>query len=82
MCLTFILRGELPHLWGEALVKLVLPGDERLAYCLFPKPQHAGVSSHLVHEGFKHHPFPGIWSPVRLHEGFQSGTHPHSASDN
>lgn len=35
--LTFILGGELPHLWGEALVELVLPGDEGLADCLLPK---------------------------------------------
>lgn len=80
--LTFILWGELPHLWRKALVELVLPGDEGLADCLFPKSQHTGVASHLVHEGLKHHPFSGIRSPVRLHEGFQSGTHPHSASDN
>lgn len=36
-CLTFILRGELPHLCREALVELVLSGDERLANSLFPK---------------------------------------------
>lgn len=79
--LTFILRGEFPHLWREALVELVLPGDEGLAYSLFPKSQHTGVASYLVHEGLKHYPFPGVRSPVRLHEGFQSGTHSHSASD-
>ena len=36
--LTFVLRGELPHLWREALVELVLPWNEGLADCLFPKP--------------------------------------------
>lgn len=80
-CLTSVLRGELPHLWREALVELVLPGNEGLAESLFPESQHTRVASHLVHEGLKHDPFSGIWSPVRLHEGFQSGTHPHSASD-
>lgn len=39
------------------------------------------MASYLVHEGFKHHPFSGIRSPIRLHEGCQSGTHPHSALD-
>lgn len=80
--LTFVQRGELPHLRGQALVELVLPGYEGLADGLLPESQHAGVASHLVHEGLKHDPFPGVRSPVRLHEGFQSGTHPHSASDN
>lgn len=79
--LTFVLRGEFPHLWGEAFVELVLPGDERLADGFLPKSQHAGVAPHLVHEGLKHHPFSGVWSPVCLHEGFQSRTHSHSASD-
>lgn len=80
--LTFVQGGELPHLRRKALVELVLPGNEGLADCLLPESQHAGVASHLVHEGLKHYPFPGIRSPVRLHEGFQGGTHPHSASDN
>lgn len=80
--LTFVLRGELPHLRREALVELVLPGNERLADGLLPEAQHTRVAPHLVHEGLKHDPFAaGVRSPVRLHEGFQSGTHPHSASD-
>lgn len=79
---TFVQRGELPHLGGEALVELVLPGNERLADGLLPEAQHARVAADLVHEGLKHDPFAaGVRSPVRLHEGFQSGTHPHSASD-
>lgn len=81
LLLTFVQRGELPHLRRQALVELVLPRNEGLADGLLPEPQHTRVASHLVHEGLKHDPFPGVRSPVRLHEGFQSGTHPHSASD-
>lgn len=33
--LTFILGSEFPHLRRKAFVELVLPGDERLADCLF-----------------------------------------------
>lgn len=79
--LTFVLRRELPHLRRQALVELVLAGDERLADGLLAEAQHARVAAHLVHEGLKHDPFAaGVRSPVRLHEGFQRGTHPHSAS--
>lgn len=39
--LTSILRGELPHGCGKALVKLVLAGDEGLADGLLPKTEHA-----------------------------------------
>lgn len=81
LLLTFVQRGELPHLRRQALVELVLPRNEGLADGLLPEPQHTRVASHLVHEGLKHDPFPGVRSPIRLHEGFQSGTHPHSASD-
>ncbi len=35
--LTFIQRGELPHLRRETLVELMLPGDEGLADGLLPK---------------------------------------------
>lgn len=62
--ITSILRCKLPHSRREALVKLVLPGDEGLAYRLLPEAEHTRVSPHLVHKGLKEHPFPQI--PLRL----------------
>lgn len=57
LCITSVLRGELPHHRGQALVELVLAGDEGLADGLLAEAKHAAVAAHLVHEGLKHHPF-------------------------
>lgn len=55
--LTSVLRGELAHGRGQALVELVLAGDEGLADGLLPEAQHARMAPHLVHEGLKENPF-------------------------
>lgn len=54
---TFVLGGELPHRGRQALVELMLAGNEGLTDGLLPEAQDAGMAPHLVHKGLEHHPF-------------------------
>ncbi len=54
--LTFVLGGELLHLWRQGLVKALLAADERLADGVVVVTHHAGVAAHLVNEGLQGNP--------------------------
>lgn len=50
MGLTFVLRGELLHLWWQGLIEALLAGDERFADGVVVITHHTGVTAHLVNE--------------------------------
>lgn len=54
--LTFVLRCELLHLWGQGLIEALLPGDEGLADGVVVVAHHAAVPAHLVNERLQQDP--------------------------
>lgn len=54
--LTFVLRCELLHFWGQGLVEALLPGDEGLADSVVVVAHHAAVPAHLVDERLQQDP--------------------------
>lgn len=54
--LTFVLRCELLHFWGQGLIEALLPGDEGLADSVVVVAHHAAVPAHLVNERLQQNP--------------------------
>lgn len=54
--LTFVLRCELLHFWGQGLIEALLPGDEGLADSVVVVAHHAAVAAHLVNERLQQDP--------------------------